>query len=143
MTTTEKNKQVLTHFYSLFNQERFRNRDFSELDAIMAPDFQDLSLIPGQGPGLEGLKWSFDFFYNAFPDFGITVDEMVAEGNTVAVKFTITGTHEGDFMGYAPTHKSFRAMCIGWIKCNDQSQPQIRYGLADMNAVLWQLGLMG
>lgn len=143
MTRQEKNKEVLSHFYSLFNGENFRRKEFGELDDILAPDFEDRSPIPGQGKGIEGLKWSFDFFYTAFPDFGITVDDMVAEGDTVAVKFTISGTHQGDFMGYAATGKSFSALCLGWIMFNEHNRPKVRYGLADMNAVLWQLGLMG
>jgi predicted ester cyclase len=41
----------------------------------------------------------------AFPDLKHTVDEMIAEGNTVAARWTVRGTHRGDFQGIAPTDK--------------------------------------
>ena len=40
---------------------------------------------------------------NAFPDYHSTIDDMVAEGDTVAIRFTIRGTFNGEMMGMAPT----------------------------------------
>jgi hypothetical protein len=49
----------MLHFYRLLNGEKFQNKDFSELDAILAPELVDHDPMPGQGPGMEGLKNAF------------------------------------------------------------------------------------
>ena len=54
--------------------------------------------------GLKDYKQSSES-YNALPDFHFTIDDMVAEGDKVAVRFTLTGTHKGEFMGRPPTNK--------------------------------------
>jgi len=44
-------------------------------------------------------------WYDAFPDMHVTIDDMVAEGDKVAARVTMTGTHKGKFMGIPPTNK--------------------------------------
>jgi len=55
--------------------------------------------------GIKNYKQSFSEGYNAFPDPHYTIDDMIAEGDKVAVRFTMTGTHKGEFMGRPPTNK--------------------------------------
>jgi steroid delta-isomerase-like uncharacterized protein len=55
--------------------------------------------------GLEGLKKHMDELYTAFPDIHFTIDDMIAEGDKVAMRGTTTGTHKGAFMGIPPTNK--------------------------------------
>jgi predicted ester cyclase len=55
--------------------------------------------------GLKDFKQYISEFYNAFPDFHFTIDDMVVEGDKVAIRETITGTHKGAFMGIPPTNK--------------------------------------
>jgi len=43
--------------------------------------------------------------FDAFPDMHVTIDDMVAEGDKVAMRVTMTGTHKGEFMGIPPTNK--------------------------------------
>jgi len=54
--------------------------------------------------GLKDYKQSSES-YNALPDFHFTIDDMVVEGDKVAVRFTLTGTHKGEIMGIPPTNK--------------------------------------
>ena len=51
------------------------------------------------------LKDHIAFFEAAFPKYQLSVDDMIAEGDKVAVRTTFTGTHRGDLMGIAPTDK--------------------------------------
>jgi len=55
--------------------------------------------------GLKGFKKSMSEFYSAFPDNHFTIDDMVAEGDKVAVRWTLTGTHKGKLSGVPPTNK--------------------------------------
>ncbi len=58
---------------------------------------------PGQAPGLEGFTQVNTMLRAAFPDLRLTVEEMVAEGDRVSVRFTARGTHQSEFWGVPPT----------------------------------------
>jgi len=78
--------------------------------------------------GLKDFKKSMGEFFDAFPDNHFAIDDMFAEGDKVAVRYTITGTHKGEFMGIPPTNKKFTVWAIeidrivggkfveGWIR---------------------------
>jgi len=75
------------------------------IDELCATDFVFHS---GTGEDIHGLKdfqQSMSEFYSAFPDNHSTIDDMVVEGDKVAVRFTMTGTHKGEFSGIPPTNK--------------------------------------
>ena len=59
--------------------------------------------LPGQGPGVEGLKDVLRMMRAGFPDIHWAIDEQIEEGDTVATRFTWTGTHGGPFMGVPAT----------------------------------------
>src|SRR5580704_18758764 len=55
--------------------------------------------LPGQGPGVEGLKDVLRMMRAGFPDIHWTIEEQIEEGDKVVTRFTWTGTHGGNFMG--------------------------------------------
>jgi predicted ester cyclase len=55
--------------------------------------------LPGQGPGLDGLKDILRAMRSGFPDIVFSVQEQVAEHDKVASRFEWTGTHNGEFLG--------------------------------------------
>jgi steroid delta-isomerase-like uncharacterized protein len=59
--------------------------------------------LPGQGPGLEGLKDILRAMRSAFPDIVFSVHEQISEGDKVASRFEWTGTHQGAFLGVPAT----------------------------------------
>lgn len=61
--------------------------------------------LPGQGPGLDGLKNALRGLRTAFPDMHWTVQEQVAEGDKVLSRFEWTGTHRGTFLGVPATDR--------------------------------------
>lgn len=90
-------------------------RAFSEknpdlVDTVLAPQWDDIPLAPGQGPGPEGIKPIIRGFGEAFPDVHITIHDMVQAPGKIGVRAEITGTHQGEFFGIAATGKkvSFR-----------------------------------
>jgi len=62
--------------------------------------------------GLKDVKQSTSEWYSAFPDNYFTLDDIVVEGDKVAVRWTWTGTHKGKFMGIPPTNKKVTIWAI-------------------------------
>ena len=81
----------------------FNRHDLDAADALVAPDVIDHSGFPGQPPGLDGMKQRWGMLLKAFPDFCIEIHGLVAEGESVSMRATGRGTHQGDFFGIAPT----------------------------------------
>jgi predicted ester cyclase len=77
------------------------------LDEILAPDFVEHQQFPPDvPPGAGAVKWFVENFRPAFPDLTITIDQVVASGDLVAVRSTWRGTHKGEWMGMKPTGKA-------------------------------------
>lgn len=90
-------------------------RAFSEqnpdlVDTVLAPDWEDIPLGPGQGRGPEGIKPIIQSFGEAFPDVRIVIHDLIQVPGRIAVRAEINGTHRGELFGIAPTgkHVSFR-----------------------------------
>jgi predicted ester cyclase len=81
----------------------FSDKNPDLLDLAVTQDWDDIPLAPGQGPGPEGFKPVLASFIAAFPDINIIVHDMLQEPGKIAVRAEITGTHQGEFMGMAPT----------------------------------------
>src|SRR4029077_5054387 len=64
--------------------------------------------LPGQGPGLEGLKDVLRGMRSAFPDIDFSIKEQVCEGDKVGSRFEWTGTHKAEFMGVPATGRQVR-----------------------------------
>ena len=64
--------------------------------------------LPGQGPGLEGLKDVLRGIRSAFPDIDFSIKEQVCEGDKVVSRFEWTGTHKAEFMGVPATGRQVR-----------------------------------
>ena len=102
-----ENKDVVRRFI-----EECVNTHRSELLAdYVDPGLRAHPGTPGAAPdteGLDPLREAFQRFRTAFPDLHITPEEMVAEGDLVAVRWTATGTHSGDLAGIAATGTAVR-----------------------------------
>jgi predicted ester cyclase len=68
--------------------------------------------LPGQGPGLNGLKDTIRAMRAGFPDIVFSIHEQIAEGDKVVSRFEWTGTHKGSFLGIPPTGRPVRVW--GW-----------------------------
>ena len=92
---------VLREWY----QELWDNWNVTAADTLFTDNY---SLhLPGSPAALDrdATKGVVKMFSIAFPDLRHTVDEIVAEGDTVAARWSVRGTHRGDFQGIAPTGK--------------------------------------
>ena len=99
---SEQNKAVAKRFY----EDVFNRQNLNGIDEACAPDFVDRSAMPGQAPGTQGLKDMMGIYVKAFPDMRVTVEEIIAEGDTVAARFSGTATHKGELFGTPATGKT-------------------------------------
>jgi len=90
-------------------------RAFSEqnpdlVDSVLAPEWEDIPLAPGQEHGPAGVKPIIRMIATAFPDVHITIHDMIQEPGKIGVRAEISGTHLGELFDIAPTGKkvSFR-----------------------------------
>ena len=88
----------------------FTEQDAGLVDAILAPDWDDIPLAPGQAPGPEGIKPIIASVAAAFPDVRITIHDLVQEPGKIGVRAEMSGTHAGPLFGIAATGRqvSFR-----------------------------------
>lgn len=83
-------------------------------DEICAPDY-----TLGEGEDLKVLKDAIIMYRKAMPDLKSEILEMIAEGDRVAYHWTMHGTHQGEYQGIAPTHKSVQFTGITIIRFAD------------------------
>jgi C-1 hydroxylase len=102
----EENKDIVRKSIEAINTQ-----ELSSIENIVAPDFIDHTR---QMHGLEGLKKFLTMIFKSFSDFHMTIEDIIAEGDKVWVRTTITATHTGEFSGLAPTGKNFTEPSV-WI----------------------------
>ena len=94
----EANKEVIRAYVeTIFNQ-----RQVERADELVAPDYLDHAALPGQAPGLEGAKQKWAMYLAGLPDLRVTIEELVAEGDKVAVRRSYAGTHRGSCWASRP-----------------------------------------
>lgn len=74
-------------------------------DEFVAPDVLENNPLPGLRHGRDGYKQALGMAFAAFPDVVLTIEDLIAEGDKVVERWTIRGTHRGDFMGIPATNK--------------------------------------
>src|ERR671920_2182790 len=93
--------------------EAHANGDLEALEGMLAPDFVNHNLLPGQAPGLEGYLRSFTEYHAAFSNTHYDIEKQVAEGDEVMTIFTASSTHDrGEWQGLVPAGKEFNALLI-------------------------------
>ena len=97
--STEDNKAHVRRGFEAVNQ-----KNLAVFDELLTPDvvFHNASTTM---EGLEAYKQFLSMYMTAFPDLHFTIEDMIAEGDTVVARFTTRGTHQGNLMGIPPTGK--------------------------------------
>ena len=104
---SEQNKTLVRRWF----EDLFSRGDLDAANDILSADFVD-HLPREEERGIEELKHYVSSYRTAFPDIQDSVEDIVAEGDKVVVRWTSRGTHQGEFMGVAPTgrHVTFTGM---------------------------------
>jgi steroid delta-isomerase-like uncharacterized protein len=98
----EKNKAIARRY----QDEVWGKGDLDLIDELLAVDFVDHSLPVGMDPSFAGAKRAVKGAHDAFPDGHWTVEDLIAEGDKVVIRWKMQATHEHEFRGIAPGGKS-------------------------------------
>lgn len=124
-------------------QERFgdaiNSGNLEQLRELVAQDVVEHDPAPNQGSGPQGYIDFFTMMRNAFPDMQVKVEHMVADEDSVAFAYTLTGTHQGDFMGVAGTGRSIKVRGMQISRFRDGKMVE-RWGSSDELGILRQIG---
>ena len=119
--------------------EAVNSGNLSALRDIVAPNAIDHDPAPNQGMGPEGFSSYFTELRTALPDLRIAVDHMVADDDNVAFAYTVTGTHDGPLMGFAPTGSKISARGMQITRFENGKQVE-RWGSSDQLGIMQQIG---
>lgn len=116
-------------------------RDLDLIDEVYAEDCVEHGPFGQDLRGRDAVRSQFEAFLDAFPDFEARVEDAVAEGDTVAMRVTVSGTHDGPFMGIEPTGESFEVRNMVFTRVEDGRIVE-RWLQPDTLGMLVQLGVV-
>ena len=122
-------------------EEVATGRNLDLVDELYAEDCVEHGPFGQDTEGRDAVKGQLQTFLDAFPDLEATVDDAVTEGDTVAMRVTLSGTHEGPFMGIEPTGESFRVQNMVFTRVEDGRIVE-RWLQPDTLGMLAQLGVV-
>jgi predicted ester cyclase len=132
--TTEENKAVMRRAYEIMNAG-----NLAATDQVIAADLVEHEEMPGVAQGLEGFKQFMAMARGAFPDLRFTAQDMVTEGDKVAVRLTMSGTHRGEFLGMTPTGKQITVAAMDLVRIRGGKVVE-HWGVTDQLGMMQQLG---
>jgi steroid delta-isomerase-like uncharacterized protein len=138
MAVEENKALVRREMVELFNH----TGNLDAVEEIIAPDYVSYEPTSGQTRGIEGARQFAATFRQAFPDLENTIDDMVAEGDKVVVRFKARGTHDGETEAFGPA--TGKRMDITGITIKRVSEGKIAEAWTNFDALgmMQQLGLI-
>jgi predicted ester cyclase len=136
--SVEKNKALFRRTY----EELLNGGDLSVADRLVAPDFVNHEAPPGRDRGPESMRGLALMLRTAFPDLHFEIEELVAEGDVVAGRLIMSGTHEGPLMGTLPTGRSVRQDHMHFVRFEGGKAVE-HWGVRDDLGMMRQLGVIG
>ncbi len=136
MNNVSDNKAIIPRVRMLWN-----TGDLSKIDDIFATDFVNHDPNAPDVKDLEGYKEFFVRTHTAFPDFQVTNEDIIAEGDKVVSRYTATGTHKGELFGIPPTGKKATWEGININRFADGKIVEV-WQSRDMFGLFQQLGII-
>jgi steroid delta-isomerase-like uncharacterized protein len=135
--SAEENKAIIQSV-----EEALNRGDWDVVDRLFAASYVDHDPSrAGLPPGPEGVKQAWSMFRAAFPDLQVTIEDMIAEGDKVAVRGVVRGTHQGELMGIPPTGKQVTATLID-VNRIESGKLVERWAEQDNLGMMQQLGVI-
>ena len=132
----EENKIIVRRFFEVGSSRG----DLDAANELLAPDFVLHVPLPCS-PGIRGIDEVVSACRAAFQDLYVTVEDMVAEKDMVAARFTARGVHKGDFMGLPPTGKPIAMTGMEIFRLENGKIAEL-WGEANLLGLMQQLGIL-
>lgn len=125
------NKELVRRFY----EEVYVDWDMAKADAVLSPQFRSHDW-PADGPaGPQAFRDYYAALRRAVPDGYYEVDDLIAEGDRVVVRWRLLGTHTGDFHGIAPTGRPIVLKGVAIYRV-DNGKLMERWVVSDLHGAL-------
>jgi steroid delta-isomerase-like uncharacterized protein len=134
--TIEENKRVVRRFYD----EVLNSRAIDVLPELAVADYEEHDMLPGQGTGLAGLRDRVTMLTTAI-DQHFSLEDVIAEGDRVVVRWTTNAKQVGDFLGIPATGKSYTIAGIDIYRLQDEKMAE-HWHVVDLLSMLQQLGVI-
>jgi predicted ester cyclase len=122
-------------------QDAIARRDVDRIAGQHAPDCEHESPLVGMVKGREAIGQLYDRWFKGFPDFVLTSEELLIDGDRVIHVTTQSGTDTGGFMELPPTGKPFRVPVVWLFTLKDNQFAHVR-PIYDFTGTLMQIGLL-
>ncbi|MEP7353158.1 MAG: ester cyclase [Acidobacteriota bacterium] len=133
MEQSNMNLKVVQRFYDAYNKKQE-----AILNEIISSDYVDYGHQP-PGRGVQGAKSDYQAIASGFDDVGFDIDEMFGSDDRVVARWTMHGTHTGQYAGLSPTQKKIEVQGVSVYRLRDGKITETR-NLADLLALFTQLG---
>jgi len=135
---SEENKEKMRRVL----EEAFGQGKTEVVDEVLDSDFVcwDPNSETGEIRGAETIKGEIEFFRNAFPDFYWRVDDQIAEGDRVTTRYTLGGTHQGEFFGVPGTGKRIEITGINIDRFDEGGKLVEEWPEYDLLGAMQQMG---
>jgi steroid delta-isomerase-like uncharacterized protein len=136
--SAQENKEKVRRLY----EEAFAQGKKEVIDEVLHSDFvcYDPNSEAGEVRGAETVKGEIDYFHNAFPDFFWRVEDQVAEGDKVTTRYTMGGTHQGEFFGVPATGRRGEVSGINIDRFDESGKMVEEWASYDALGIMRQLG---
>jgi steroid delta-isomerase-like uncharacterized protein len=135
--SSEESKVIVRRFWGVWEEG---NIDL--VDELLAPDYVNHSpATPDQPTDPEGIKAVVGMFRGAMPDLRVIIEDMIAEGDKVVVRYTIEGTHERELFGVPPTGQRLSIKSISVERVSD-GKIREHWRITDGLDMMQQLGVI-
>ncbi len=135
--STEENKAIARRWY----EDGFNAHNVGVMDELFTEDFGEHTPLGPPTNGRDMVKQSLRGVFTALPDLRVTIDDMIAEGDKVVVRFTSQATHQGDLMGIPATGKPVTTTTITILRFVDGKIAE-DWVETDMLGMMRQLGVI-
>jgi predicted ester cyclase len=132
---SEENKALVRRYI----EECWNWHNLDATDELVSPGYLNHAASPENQRA--GAKYSLSWLFSVFPDHHFEIEDAVAEGDTVAVRGTCSGTHEGELLGIPPTGERFAAQQSHWFRVADGKVAE-HWAVRDDLGMMQQLGVM-
>jgi steroid delta-isomerase-like uncharacterized protein len=123
-----------------FYDEVVNGGDLDRVEEFCTEDFVDHEEFPGIPPTRDGVRQFFGLMREAFPDFRVDIEDLIVEGDRVAVRMTMSGTQQGEFMGVPATGRRFSVDGVDILRMEGSEQAAEHWGVTDVMSLMQQLG---